>query len=143
LQLAGLSLQTHQLKSISLGDEHQKVTEYLLTEVFHQQPREVQAFLLDTSILSQFSLPLCKAMISSNAGRLIAQVQKANLFVTTVGSWHQYHPLFRDFLQSQLRKEYPERLEPLHRKALIWFEQNGLTALVFIVIATGVRSATI
>ena len=128
LQMAGLSLQTNRQQAIPFENEHQKVTEYLLTEVFNQQPRDVQTFLLNTSILNRFSLPLCKAMITSKAGKLIAQIQKANLFITTVGVWHQYHPLFREFLQAQLQKKFPERVEQLHHKALHWLEQNGLIA---------------
>ena len=128
LQMAGLSLQTNEQQAIPFEDEHQKVTEYLLTEVFNRQPRDIQTFLLDTSILNGFSLPLSKAIISRNAGRLISQIQKANLFITTVGSWHQYHPLFREFLQALIQKRFPERVERLHRKALQWLEQNGLIA---------------
>jgi LuxR family maltose regulon positive regulatory protein len=128
LQMAGLSLQTNKQQDIPSENEHEKITEYLLTEVFGRQPPDVQTFLLNTSILNQFSLPLCRALIANNAGRLIAQIQNANLFITTVGTWHQYHPLFREFLQAQLQKRFPERLEPLHRKALGWLEQNGLSA---------------
>ncbi len=128
LQMAGLSLQTNEQQALPFGDEHQKVTEYLLTEVFHRQTSEIQTFLLDTSILNQFSVPLARAIICREAGKLISQIQKANLFITTVGSWHQYHPLFREFLQAQLQKKFPERIEQLHLKALRWLEQNGLIA---------------
>jgi LuxR family maltose regulon positive regulatory protein len=128
LQMAGLSLQTNEQPAMPFENEHQKISEYLLTEVFNRQNRDIQTFLLDTSILNQFSLPLSKAIISRNAGKLISQIQKANLFLTTVGSWHQYHPLFREFLQAQIQKRFPERVEQLHRKALDWLEQNGLIA---------------
>jgi LuxR family maltose regulon positive regulatory protein len=126
--MAGLSLQTNKEQVIPLEQEHKQITEYLLTEVFHRQPRDVQRFLLNTSILNQFSLPLCRAVISTKASRLIAQIEKANLFITSVGSWYQYHPLFREFLQTQLQKKFPERVEGLHRKALDWLEANGWLA---------------
>ena len=74
----------------------------------------------------QFSLPLCKAIVSSNAGKTLAQIQKSNLFITAVGSWYQYHPLFREFLQTQLHNNYPEGAEDLHRRASDWFEENGM-----------------
>jgi LuxR family maltose regulon positive regulatory protein len=127
LQMAGLSLQTNQ-QPIPFEDEHQKITEYLLTEVFNRQTPEIQTFLLDTSVLHQFSVPLCRAIISGDAAKLISQIQKANLFITTVGSWHQYHPLFREFLQAQIKRNFPQRVEQLHRKTLHWLEQNGLGA---------------
>ena len=126
LQMAGLSLQTKQTPDMPAMDERRFITEYLLSEVFDQQSGEIQAFLLHTSILHAFSLALCRVMISDNAARLLAQIQKANLFVTTVGSWHQYHPLFREFLQTQLEERFPEKVEGLHRQALEWFEQNGM-----------------
>jgi ATP/maltotriose-dependent transcriptional regulator MalT len=126
LQMAGLSLQTNKGQSIPFDGEHQNITEYLLTEVFNRQPQEIQTFLLNTSILHQFSLALCKAIISPAAAGLIEQIQRSNLFVTTVSSWYQYHPLFRDFLQGQLQRQFPERVDQLHRKALQWWEQNGL-----------------
>lgn len=128
LQMAGLSLQTNNQRAMPFENEPQNITEYLLMEVFNRQTREIQTFLLDTSILNQFSLSLSRAIISRNAGKLISQIQKANLFITTVGSWHQYHPLFREFLQAQIQKKFPERVEQLHRKALDWLEQNGWIA---------------
>jgi LuxR family transcriptional regulator, maltose regulon positive regulatory protein len=128
LQMAALSLQANKAQAIPAMSERQFITDYLLTEVFNQQPYDVQTFLLHTSILETFSLPLCKAILSNNAGHLLAQVQKANLFITTVGSWHQYHRLFRDFLQTHLQNSFPERVEELHRQALRWLEQNGMIA---------------
>src|SRR5215207_2941127 len=128
LQMAGLSLQANKDHDIPVAHERQFITDYLLAEVFNRQAPEIQTFLLETSILDRFSLPLCKAMISKNAGRLLAQVQKANLFVSTVGSWYQYHPLFREFLQAQLQNNFPERVNGLHQKALVWMERNGMVA---------------
>ena len=128
LQMAALSLQASGMQATAAVNEQQPVAQYLLTEVFQQQPREIQRFLLDTSILDSFSLPLCRALIAGNAGKLLARIQRANLFVSTTGAWHQYHPLFREFLQIQLRSQPPERVEELHRRALRWFEGNGMIA---------------
>lgn len=128
LQMAGLSLQMNKAQRLPVARESQFIAEYFLTEILGQQPPELQTFLLSTSIPDRFSLSLCKALVANNASRSLAQIQKANLFVTTVGSWYQYHPLFREFLQAQLQSRFPERLERLHRQASAWFEQNGMTA---------------
>ena len=128
LQMAALSLQADSAQTIPATHERQFITDYLLTEVFNGQPGEVQSFLLQTSLFDAFSLPFCRAIISTNAAKLLAHIQKANLFITTVGSWHQYHPLFRDFLQAQLQSRQPEQVEELHRRALLWLEQNGMSA---------------
>ena len=126
LQMAGLSLQGNRASSIPRADERQFITEYLLTEVFNQQTEDVQNFLLDTSVLDRFSLPLCKAIIPTNAGKLLTQVQRANQFISMVDSWYQYHPLFREFLQAQLQSSFPERLQEIHRRAFVWFEQTDM-----------------
>ena len=127
LQLAGLSLRTKRRPAIAF-ERQSNITEYLLAEVLERQPAEVQSFLLESSVLNHFSLPLCNALISREAARRIAEIHKANLFLTTVGTWHRYHPLFREFLLAQIEKRHPERVEELHRKALEWLEQNGLVA---------------
>ena len=126
LQMAGLSLQVNRARVIRAADERQFITEYLLAEILNQQDQDIQSFLLQTSILDRFSLPLCRALVSDNAGKLLTKIQKANLFITALGSWYQYHPLFREFLQTQLINNFPERLEELHRQASYWFEQNGM-----------------
>ena len=126
LQMAALSLQGNKVQAMPVANERQFITEYLLTEILNQQNPEVQAFLLHTAILDQFSLPLCRAIISEEASRLLSQIQKSNLFITTVGAWYQYHPLFREFLRAQLENKSPERVEQLHRQAAHWFEQNGM-----------------
>jgi LuxR family maltose regulon positive regulatory protein len=128
LQMAGLSLQGTKIPVLPdpKGQEQQFITDYLLTEIFNQQPAQVQTFLLHTSIPDQFSLPLCRAIVSSSAGKTLAQIQKANLFITSVGAWYQYHPLFREFLQTQLHNNHPEAVEELQRRVSDWFEQNGM-----------------
>jgi LuxR family maltose regulon positive regulatory protein len=125
LQMAGISLQSNKSQNVTTTSERKFITEYLLSEILTQQPKDVQDFLLNTSIFESFSLALCKEVVSKHTGRLLTRVQRANLFITTIGSWHQYHLLFREFLQTRLQNENPERMEGLHRKAISWFEQNG------------------
>ena len=125
LQMAGISIQSNKDEAIADTTERQFISEYLLTEVFKHQPREVQGFLLNTSILDRFSAPLCKVIYSGNANKMLAHLEKSNLFITVVDTWYQYHPLFREFLQAQLQRKHPERVESLHRKVFEWLEANG------------------
>ena len=62
LQMAALSLQADRGQQIPNANEHQFITEYLLTEVFNRQPHQVQTFLLNTSILNKFSPALCRSI---------------------------------------------------------------------------------
>lgn len=126
LQMAALSLQANRHSSLPYVPEQQFVNDYLLTEVFYQQTPEVQNFLLQTSIFDRFSLPLCKTLVTSNAGKLLAQVQRANLFISMVDAWYQYHPLFREFLRTHLYDHFAEQAHDLHRRASLWFEQNDM-----------------
>jgi LuxR family maltose regulon positive regulatory protein len=128
LQMAGLSLQSNFQQSIPNESERQFITDYFLTEVFNHQTREVQPFLLNTSILEKFSVALCKSIYSGNAGKMLAYLEKTNLFITTVDQWYQYHPLFREFLQAKLQSMFPERVKDLHQKSQRWLEENGFLA---------------
>jgi LuxR family transcriptional regulator, maltose regulon positive regulatory protein len=125
LQMAGLSMQGNEAGAIPGPRGKQFLSEYLLSEILMRQAQDVQDFLLGTSLPDRFSLPLCRALFGKGAAQLLTHIQRANLFATAVGSWYQYHPLFREFLQSQLQIQFPERVESLHRKALAWLEQNG------------------
>ena len=128
LQMAGISIQSDKDKSISNATERQFIAEYLLTEVFNHQSREVQGFLLNTSILDRFSAPLCKVIYSGNSNKMLANLEKSNIFITVVDTWYQYHPLFREFLQTRLQNKHPERGQSLHPKVCQWFEANGFIA---------------
>jgi LuxR family maltose regulon positive regulatory protein len=65
LQLAACSLQesedAHRLVESFTGS-HRYILDYLIEEVFQQQPDDVQDFLLKTSILDRFTAPLCDAV---------------------------------------------------------------------------------
>ena len=128
LQMAGLSLQSNLEQSIPNESERQFLTEYFLTEVFRHQSRDVQSFLLNTSIPEKFSLAQCNAMYAGNASKMLAYLEKSNLFITTVDKWYQYHPLFREFLLAKLHSTFPERVTGLHKKSARWLEENELLA---------------
>jgi len=128
LQMAGLSLQSNLEQSIPNESEWQSLTDYFLAEVFKHQSKEVRSFLLNTSIPERFSLAHCKSLYAGNARKILAYLQNANLFITTVDQWYQYHPLFREFLQAKLRSMFPERVKGLHKKSAHWLEENGFLA---------------
>ena len=51
---------------------------------------------------------------------------RANGFVEPIGSgWYRYHPLFAEVLRLKLRREYPDRLASLHRRAARSYERSG------------------
>ncbi|MDO9349605.1 MAG: hypothetical protein Q7T47_10000, partial [Anaerolineales bacterium] len=109
--------------------------DYLSQEVLDQQPAELRAFLLHTSLLDEFDVSLCAAVLSPltpdqphNWKRMIEAVLLNNLFVLPVGpdgKWLRYHHLFQDFLKVRLKEEYPELIDPTFRRLAQVHEQNG------------------
>ena len=91
--------------------------DYMAQQVFDQQPQNIKDFLLRTSILEEFSVDRCRRVfgqaldIDEPWGQLMDKLMTRNLFVLPVGEghdfWLRYHHLFRDFLQTRMRKERP------------------------------------
>ena len=142
LQLAALSLQRRADAAsfiASFAGSHHFVLDYLMEEVLHQQPERLQTFLLRTSILERMCGPLCEAVVREPAGAgqaTLEQLERANLFLIPLDSerrWYRYHHLFADVLRQRLHQRIaasPADLEggvaELHRRASIWYEEQGL-----------------
>ena len=134
LQLAAISMQGHKDTSNfikSFTGSHHFVLDYLVEEVLHQQPEQVQDFLLCTSILDRMSGPLCDAVLlnSSASGRdTLEQLEHNNLFINSLDnerSWYRYHHLFGGLLRQRLGKSRtPEEIAGYHLRASEWYEKN-------------------
>ncbi len=133
LQMAALSMQglpdaANFIQSFT--GSHRFVLDYLLEEVLHRQPAEVQTFLLRTSILDRMCGPLCDAVLGSPAAfgdATLQSLERANLFIVPLDNerrWYRYHHLFADLLKQRLGT--PTDLPELHLRASQWYEQNGL-----------------
>ncbi len=109
----------------------EQVFEYLATEVFAQQPEEVQRFLRASSILRQMHPSLCDELLGQqNSRELIEWIEDRNLFITRVEgkeTWYKYHHLFQEFLQTRLRQENELEFTELHLQAAQLFEARGET----------------
>ncbi|HKH44351.1 MAG TPA: helix-turn-helix transcriptional regulator, partial [Thermoanaerobaculia bacterium] len=133
LQLAALSMRER--KDVSgfirtFSGSHRDVFDFLAEEVLERQTEQVQAFLLETSILDSLCGPLCDALTGRDDGqRTLERLERENLLVVPLDDdrgWYRYHHLFADFLRSRLERERPEQLAPLHLRASEWCEQNAL-----------------
>lgn len=133
LQLAALSMKGRSdlagfVKAFT--GSHVYVAEYLLEEVLKQQPEEVQAFLLQTSILERLNARLCEAVTGCQDGQaVLMSLLRANIFVFPLddeGWWFRYHHLFSELLKARLQQDMPaEAIFMLHQRAAAWYEQNG------------------
>ena len=134
--IAGLRLVASTLQTIDSTEHRQEFIEHVVVsdrhvfdlladEVLYRQPAELQAFLLETSILRELTPALCQAVTGlENAPSLLREVVQRNLFLSVVGEFetaispvYRYHDLFAEFLRQRLALEQPERIKELHRRA--------------------------
>ncbi len=132
LQLAALSMQGRDdLAGFIAGfaGDDRYVVDYLVEEVVQRQSDQVQAFLLETSILGRLTGPLCDHVTGQDGGKaMLDSLDRGNLFLAPLDDrrqWYRYHQLFADVLHARLLDEQPERVPELHRRASTWFELNG------------------
>ena len=150
LQLAAISMQGHIdtasfIKSFT--GNHHFVMDYLVEEVLQQQPENVQAFLLRTSILNRMCGPLCDAVMSNNVAfasgqKILEQLERANLFIIPLDNerrWYRYHHLFAELLRQRLHRRSSSAstvhaesdVNELHIRASQWYEDNDLELEAF------------
>jgi len=142
LQLAALSMQGRSdvdnfVRSFTGSNRY--ILDYLIEEVFQQQPDDIKVFLLKTSILDQMIAPLCDAILSSgensapaaNSQEILEQLDHANLFIIPLDEsrkWFRYHQLFADLLRHHLRLTKIDYAD-LHGKAGGWLADHGFVGM--------------
>ena len=147
LQLAAISMQGHRddtgfIKTFT--GSHRFVLDYLVEEVLGQQPESVQTFLLRTSILDHLCGPLCDAVLrdpTASGQDTLERIERANLFLVPLDNerrWYRYHHLFAELLRQRLHQGTASStgdevgdVTELHRRASVWFEDNGLEIEAF------------
>lgn len=114
----------------TFSGSHDYVVDYLVSEVLQKQSDEIRQFLLETSVLTDPSAPLCDYLMQiTNSGRILQLLEENNLFITNLDREHRlyrYHTLFSQSLVSILKKSSPERVTALHHRASEWYEIEGL-----------------
>ncbi|MGW8251914.1 MAG: hypothetical protein ACWGO1_14830, partial [Anaerolineales bacterium] len=132
LTLAAISLreevQPEELITHLDGPDRQ-VSDYLLDQVFTNQPGEIQEFLLRTATFNQFNASFLSEVIDSGQSEgeiqaVLEYIEDTQLFLTpldTQRSWYRYHHLFRQMLLSRQRFYLlPDQIASYHRRAAAW-----------------------
>ena len=138
LQLAALSLRhrnpTVPIAAIISGRQR-FIADYLSQDVLDQLPVDVRGFLLRTSHLERLCAPLCEAVTGTSGGqRMLEHLERQNLFVQAMDderAWFRFHPLFADFLRSELDRRYADEVAGLHRRAAAWYAAHDLPEQAF------------
>jgi LuxR family maltose regulon positive regulatory protein len=117
-------------RSISgLAGREPLVSEYLRDEILGSEPPETRLFLLRTSVIRQVSGELADVLTGVPGGaRTLDRLSKENGLVMTTGPEHaeyRYHPLLRDLLAAELRREIPYEVPVLLRRAARWQAAHG------------------
>ncbi len=146
LQLVAISLQSQAEPAARLANLQDRLhgrvdylAGFLAEVVLDSQPEDVRRFLLHTSILETLTGPLCEAVIDPDAQPgsgmvMLNRLEHANLFISALNrkhEWFRYHPLFSDFLRQAQAEAGPGEIPELHKRAALWFEQNGHLADAF------------
>ena len=58
---------------------------------------------------------------------MLRELESSNVFLIPqdrTRQWYRYHPLFREFLLGELRRDEPEIVPELHARAADWYESH-------------------
>ncbi len=112
----------------SFSGQHHHIFDYLADEVLNRQSLEVQQFLFQTSLFSQFTAGLCDAVTGrDDSAAMLERAERSNLFIASLDNerrWFRYHHLFADLLRRKLRQTQPDLVTELRRRASLWFEEH-------------------
>ncbi|KAA3648835.1 MAG: tetratricopeptide repeat protein [Chloroflexi bacterium] len=106
-----------------------QIYEFLAKDVINRLPQDLREFMMAVSVVDEFDLSLCEYLLESkDAKRLLGELEDRNLFVAKVqtedGLTYRYHQLFAEFLRLQLDREEPQRVNYLHQRAALWYQQR-------------------
>ena len=137
LALAAISLreeiQPDELIARLEGSDMQ-VSDYLLDQVFINQPDEIRQFLLKTANFSQFCASMLHEVFDSKQSEaeiqaLLEHIEDAQLFLIPLDaqrSRYRYHHLFRQMLLSRQRFYiHADQIALYRRRAAAWLVRNG------------------
>lgn len=102
--------------------DRQNLFAYLVNEVFNRNP-EVYAFLREAAVLQQMTPALCNALLeTTDAVDRLHYLEQQGMFVTRSGdgseSSYTCHPVLRELLCDELRRQSPGHFVSLHRRAI-------------------------
>ncbi|WP_322029114.1 LuxR C-terminal-related transcriptional regulator [Paraburkholderia sp. J76] len=106
------------------------IDRYLDDTVLSHLPKPILEFLLSTSILERLGPAVCDAITGHDSGGVTLHwLDQHNIFIRPLDeetSWYRYHALLSDALQRRLKRQTPQEVPRLHRRASQWFAEAHL-----------------
>ncbi len=132
LELAALSCAQRPQRAEHLaqlsGDDH-LLSEYFRAELLAPLSPATIRFLTRSSVLDRLSGPLCDEVLErKRSATVLAELARANVPLQPVDAsheWYRLHGLFREMLQTELRRAEPEIQPALHTRAGDWHRRAG------------------
>jgi LuxR family maltose regulon positive regulatory protein len=122
----GLLHAAHRLKQ-GVND----VEEYILYEVFDQQPEKLKDFLLEICVFEQFNAQLCDILRDdTHSDLLIAELEHRQLFITHVEGhvrWYQLQDIFRNGLLNKLEADDAQNAQEARSRAVFAYLEAGMS----------------
>jgi LuxR family maltose regulon positive regulatory protein len=128
VQLAAVALQTAGDRDgfvAGFSGTLRSVSEYLLAEVLAQQPDDLRAFLLATSVLPELTAGACDAVAQrTDSASVLRELERRSVFVVRLDEFEdrfRYHHLFADMLRHTLAASDPDGRRAASRRAVDWY----------------------
>jgi LuxR family maltose regulon positive regulatory protein len=101
------------------------VFNYFAQEIFNQESKETQRFLIDCSVVEWLTPDLCNAITrKKNSSVLLDDLTTRNVFMLRIpGVGYRFHNLFREFLKSKIHDI--EREKRIHKRAADYFAKKA------------------
>ena len=108
---------------------YQPLLDYFVTEILNAQPEHLQRFLLQTSVLSRLSGPLCDDVTGEeDSAAMLETVEQDGLFLEALdGTWYRFHALFAEAIRREATLRLGEEaIHALSLRASHWYEQHSM-----------------
>lgn len=132
LRLAAISMRdepAHEPFVESLTGGHMAVADFLREDVLSRQPPDLQRFLLCSGLLEEITAPMCNEVLERDDGAaMLETVRQRGLFLFPIdqaGERFRYHGMFADFLRQRVRRDEPDLVERIYRRASAWCARTG------------------
>jgi len=105
------------------------ITSYLTDQVLSEIDHEVRDFLFSISLLDRFNPQLANAIRDrSDSWQFLDRLQPLTALLVPLDpekNWYRLHHLFAEYLRESLKKQDPERIGRIYRRASRWFAARG------------------